>query len=128
MSAPAPDPRPPAAPPLRSAEHPVFRQTFLALYPPDEAETLRRGGIALWQAAVAQGASGSGEPPTVARLRAAGRELALVADFLADVAADAAAHELAPAEARLARRADRLARHVDRLARDLDRRTSGSWP
>lgn len=97
--------------------HPVYRATFLALYPPEQAAALEEAAREAFYRAIEARPAGSAS--TEGELRAAARELEVVASYLAGLAEQRFRSGLDERDARLAQWAEDLAVETDALARRI---------
>lgn len=115
---PTPYPAPPDLDHLPEAEaHPVYRATFLALYPPAQAAALEAAAQGAFYRALEAlpGAVGT----TEGELRAAARELEVTASYLAAVARQRFLSGFDERDTRLSQWAEALAVETDALARRI---------
>ncbi|HLE83995.1 MAG TPA: hypothetical protein VJG13_06625 [Thermoanaerobaculia bacterium] len=108
-------------------DSPAFRETFLTLFAPDDAECLRRAGGVLLDMILERSPHDSGEPVNAQELRAAGLDLAFLARYLRERGLVRANSVLSDLEHRLSVQAEAWAAVLDRTATEiLD--TVGAFP
>lgn len=101
-------------------ERPAFREIFLVHFPPEAAESFRRAGRTLYEAALVRSLHDPAESWFRARLRAAAEDLRLAGQALGALAEERLEAGLDREEMALAMKAEAWGAEVARLAAEVD--------
>lgn len=101
-------------------ERPAFRELFLVHFPPEAAESFRRAGRHLYEAALERSLHDPAEPWLRARLRAAAEDLRLAGQALGALAEERVEASLDREEMALAMKAEDWGEEVERLAAEVE--------
>lgn len=113
-------------------ERPAFREAFLVHFPPEAAESFRRAGRHLYEAALERSLHDPAETWFRARLRAAAEDLRLAGEALGALAQERLDAGLDREEMALAMKAEDWGEEVARLAAEVEsalgRRSAADGP
>lgn len=101
-------------------ERPAFREIFLVHFPPEAAESFRRAGRSLYEAALVRSLHDPAEPWFRTRLRAAAEDLRLAGQALGALAEERVGTGLDREEMALAMKAEAWGEEVSRLAAEVE--------